>query len=92
MVSIIKSKADAEAFVRNLDEFEYADPQICVINGGTTIIKKIDENDFTTFSFGQNWWDQQEEHHDFNFIVKKIWETRKAVNRAIRDQEEDSDY
>lgn len=56
------------------------DPHISMINGGGTRVYRNSETEWTTFSSGLNWQDQQPESHDLNYMIKYLFKCRKTLN------------
>jgi len=89
---IIKSKYDAELFLKELEKSEeeyciYDDVDICMLSGGNTTLYLEgygDDIEYYTYSSGPNWWDQERTQLSRKKVIEKIWRNRKNINAETR--------
>ncbi len=103
-MEIIKKKEDVEKFMSwvctgmpsaavveedwAIWDFRYNDPAISVINGGVTTISCDTSDQWSCFSSGQGWSDQEKTPYSVEEMKKYIWKNRKHINKGILEYAE----
>jgi len=87
-MQIIKTKKQAAEIIKNMDITEEIlfenDPSISMINGGNTILTRVEDDLFTDFSYGQNWSDQIATELTEYEAVEYLFKKRKCYNDIVR--------
>jgi len=84
--------SDMLFFVESIEQYEQYpaeliinnDIDICMVNGGSTRVRKMEENLFELYSSGPNWWDQEPHFKDLEYITRKLYRNRKSLNKSIQ--------
>lgn len=89
---IIKTLIDEKQFIddfkkyagidHNDGKYKFRFNDLNIYAGGTTELILGQENEFYTYSYGQNWTDKSESHIDDH--VRYIWENRKSINAQLK--------
>ena len=85
---MIKNKSDAREILLEMKAGTIViidnDDYISMPNGGDTVIKKYHCDYFVTYSYGENWVDQQKLNLTLEEAVNFFYKRRKGYNRRFR--------